>query len=90
MRLRSLVLPDRFIDHGTPQGQLAEAGLDARGIVAAVMRALGAQRPVAVRAGARLRGRLPKQHADPAQPGNGSISSSWSEAWPRAAPRPRR
>ena len=52
VRLRSLVLPDRYIDQGTPQGQLAEAGLDARGIVAAVMRALGAQRPVAVRAGA--------------------------------------
>jgi 1-deoxy-D-xylulose-5-phosphate synthase len=53
VRLRSLVLPDRYIDHGTPQGQLAEAGLDARGIVAAVMRALGGvRRPVAVRAGA--------------------------------------
>ena len=53
VRLRSLVLPDRFIEHGTPPGQCEEVGLDARGIVAAVMRALGgAQRPVAVRAGA--------------------------------------
>jgi 1-deoxy-D-xylulose-5-phosphate synthase len=41
VRLRSLALPDRFIDHGTPAGQYAEAGLDARGIVAAVGRLLG-------------------------------------------------
>jgi 1-deoxy-D-xylulose-5-phosphate synthase len=53
VRLRSLVLPDRFIDHGTPAGQYAEAGLDARGIVAAVMRALGgAREAVPLRAGA--------------------------------------
>jgi 1-deoxy-D-xylulose-5-phosphate synthase len=32
--LRSMILPDRFIDHGTPAGQYAEAGLDARSIVA--------------------------------------------------------
>lgn len=32
VRLRSLVLPDRFIEHGTPEGQLAEAGLDATSI----------------------------------------------------------
>ncbi len=43
-RLRSLVLPDRFIDHGTPAGQYAEAGLNADGIVAAAMRALGEAR----------------------------------------------
>ena len=41
LRLRSLILPDRFIDHGTPTGQYAEAGLDAPAIVAAVKRALG-------------------------------------------------
>ncbi len=41
LRLRSLILPDRFIDHGTPAGQYAEAGLDAPAIVAAVKRALG-------------------------------------------------
>jgi 1-deoxy-D-xylulose-5-phosphate synthase len=35
-RLRSLVLPDRFIDHGTPAGQQAEAGLDAASILARV------------------------------------------------------
>jgi 1-deoxy-D-xylulose-5-phosphate synthase len=43
-RLRSLVLPDRFIDHGTPAGQYEEAGLNAGGIVAAAMRALGEAR----------------------------------------------
>jgi 1-deoxy-D-xylulose-5-phosphate synthase len=51
-RLRSLVLPDRFIDHGTPAGQYEEAGLNAGGIVAAAMRALGqpkaATRPAAL------------------------------------------
>jgi len=34
VKLRSMILPDRFIDHGTPAGQYAEAGLDARSIVA--------------------------------------------------------
>ena len=43
-RLRSLTLPDRFIDHGTPAGQYAEAGLNAEGIVAGAMRALGEAR----------------------------------------------
>ncbi len=33
LKLRSMVLPDRFIDHGTPAGQYAEAGLDAAAIV---------------------------------------------------------
>ena len=41
VRLRSLVLPDRFIDHGTPLGQYAEAGLGNAGIVKAALRALG-------------------------------------------------
>ena len=54
LRLRSLVFPDRFIDHGTPAGQYREAGLDADGIVAAIDAAVGGLRPVkpAVRAGA--------------------------------------
>ncbi len=34
LKLRSMVLPDRFIDHGTPAGQYAEAGLNAEAIVA--------------------------------------------------------
>ena len=36
-RLRSLALPDRFLPHGTRRALLAEAGLDAAGIVRAVL-----------------------------------------------------
>ncbi len=32
LKLRSLVLPDAFVDHGTPAGMYADAGLDAAGI----------------------------------------------------------
>ncbi len=45
LRLRSLTLPDRFIEHGTPAGQYAEAGLDAAAIVARVLRLLGLRGP---------------------------------------------
>ncbi|HWL71177.1 MAG TPA: 1-deoxy-D-xylulose-5-phosphate synthase [Geminicoccus sp.] len=41
VRLRSMILPDRFIDHGTPAGQYAEAGLDAAAIGRRVMQVLG-------------------------------------------------
>ena len=41
VRVRSMTLPDRFIDHGTPAGQIIEAGLGAKDIVTTVMRALG-------------------------------------------------
>ncbi|HYZ64103.1 MAG TPA: 1-deoxy-D-xylulose-5-phosphate synthase [Acetobacteraceae bacterium] len=41
LKLRSLTLPDRFIDHGTPAGQIVEAGLSAKDIVATVLLALG-------------------------------------------------
>ena len=41
LRLRSLVLPDRWLEQGTPAGQYAEAGLDAKAIAAAAVRALG-------------------------------------------------
>ena len=41
LRYRPMVLPDRFIDHASPAAQLAEAGLDARAIVATVLGALG-------------------------------------------------
>jgi 1-deoxy-D-xylulose-5-phosphate synthase len=34
LRLRSLVLPDRFIDQGTPVGMYEEAGLNAAHIAA--------------------------------------------------------
>ena len=39
-RLRAMMRPDRFIDQGSPKGQLAEAGLDAPAIVARVRETL--------------------------------------------------
>jgi 1-deoxy-D-xylulose-5-phosphate synthase len=41
VRVRSMALPDRFIDHNTPAAQMIEAGLGAKDIVATVMGALG-------------------------------------------------
>ncbi len=41
LKLRSMVLPDVFIDHDSPAAMYAKAGLDARGIVAKVFEALG-------------------------------------------------
>jgi 1-deoxy-D-xylulose-5-phosphate synthase len=41
LRVRPMVLPDRFIDHDTQPKQLAQAGLDTPHIVAAATQALG-------------------------------------------------
>ena len=41
LKVRTLHLPDRFIEQNKPQAMYAEAGLDAAGIVAAVFAALG-------------------------------------------------
>jgi 1-deoxy-D-xylulose-5-phosphate synthase len=41
LKVRPLVLPDVFMDHGKPEAMYAEAGLDAAGIVRGVMGALG-------------------------------------------------
>ncbi|PZQ16049.1 MAG: 1-deoxy-D-xylulose-5-phosphate synthase [Ancylobacter novellus] len=41
LKVRTLTLPDRYVDHGTPDGMIAEVGLDAAGIVAAALSALG-------------------------------------------------
>ncbi|MBV9654355.1 MAG: hypothetical protein JOZ42_07295 [Acetobacteraceae bacterium] len=41
VKLRPMVLPDRFIDHDTQPKQIAEAGLSARHIAAAALDALG-------------------------------------------------
>jgi 1-deoxy-D-xylulose-5-phosphate synthase len=41
LKVRTLVLPDRFIDQGKPEKMYADAALDAQGIVAAVFAALG-------------------------------------------------
>ncbi len=40
LKIRPLVLPDRFIDHDKPERQYDEAGLNARQIVAAALQAL--------------------------------------------------
>ncbi len=54
VRLRSLILPDRFVEQGTPAGQYQDAGLDEAAIVALVDKVLGEGRPAkaAARAGA--------------------------------------
>ncbi len=41
LKIRPMVLPDRFIDHNSPAVQYDEAGLNARQIVATAMGALG-------------------------------------------------
>ncbi|MCK9909008.1 1-deoxy-D-xylulose-5-phosphate synthase [Microbacteriaceae bacterium K1510] len=41
LRVRAMVLPDTFIDQDTPAAMYAQAGLDAKGIVAKVFEALG-------------------------------------------------
>ncbi|KAA8530734.1 hypothetical protein F0562_005332 [Nyssa sinensis] len=41
LKLRSMVLPDRYIDHGAPQDQIEEAGLSSRHICATVFSLLG-------------------------------------------------
>uniref|UniRef100_A0A5B7ATH4 1-deoxy-D-xylulose-5-phosphate synthase n=1 Tax=Davidia involucrata TaxID=16924 RepID=A0A5B7ATH4_DAVIN len=41
LKLRSMVLPDRYIDHGSPQDQIEQAGLSSRHICATVLSLLG-------------------------------------------------
>ncbi|CAI9407391.1 1-deoxy-D-xylulose-5-phosphate synthase [Pleomorphomonas sp. T1.2MG-36] len=43
-RFRALTLPDTFVDHDRPERMYADAGLDAQGIVQAVLAALGRNR----------------------------------------------
>jgi len=43
VRVRSMTLPDRFIDHNTPAAQIIEAGLGAKDIVSTALSALGKQ-----------------------------------------------
>ena len=43
LKVRPLVMPDSFIDHDTPVTMYAAAGLDAAGIVASALSALGAE-----------------------------------------------
>jgi 1-deoxy-D-xylulose-5-phosphate synthase len=46
LKVRAMVLPDRFIEHEKPERMYAEAGLDAAGIVAKVFEALGREAKV--------------------------------------------
>ncbi|XP_077215329.1 1-deoxy-D-xylulose-5-phosphate synthase 2, chloroplastic-like [Tasmannia lanceolata] len=41
LKLRSMVLPDRYIDHGSPKDQIEQAGLSSRHIAATVLSLLG-------------------------------------------------
>ena len=41
LKVRSMVLPDVFIDQDSPAAMYAKAGLDAKGIVIKVFEALG-------------------------------------------------
>jgi len=41
LKIRPMVLPDRFQDHDTPEKMYAAAGLDAKSIVATALAALG-------------------------------------------------
>ena len=45
LRLRSMVLPDRFVEQGTPAGQYSDAGLDEAAIVALIDKVLSDGRP---------------------------------------------
>jgi 1-deoxy-D-xylulose-5-phosphate synthase len=44
LKVRALVLPDSYLEHGKPEAMYAAAGLDARGIVTKVFEALGRER----------------------------------------------
>ncbi|WEK52337.1 MAG: 1-deoxy-D-xylulose-5-phosphate synthase [Candidatus Kaistia colombiensis] len=41
LKIRTLVMPDEFVDHDKPEAMIVSSGLDARGIVATVFEALG-------------------------------------------------
>lgn len=47
LKLATLTLPDRYIDQNSPAKMLAEAGLDAKGIVGSVFRLIGRDKYVA-------------------------------------------
>ena len=47
LKIRTLTLPDRFIEHDTPERMYESAGLDANSIVATVLSTLGRGRDTA-------------------------------------------
>ena len=48
LKVRTLALPDRFIEQDSPTSQMHEAGLDAEGIVRGVFNALGREEEAAI------------------------------------------
>ena len=50
LKVRTLTMPDRFIEHGKPEALIAEAGLDSTGIVRTVFTALGRAQDMPARA----------------------------------------
>ena len=56
LKVRTLTLPDTYIDHDKPEVMYAQAGLDAKGIVDTVMKALGIEQGAAVTPAAKLKG----------------------------------
>jgi len=51
LKVRPLVLPDRFLDHDTPERMYEAARLDAKAIVSAVLSAFGRERDAAAALG---------------------------------------
>ena len=49
LKIRTMVLPDAFIDQDSPNAMYAKAGLDAKGIVAKVFEALGREKIGAIK-----------------------------------------
>jgi 1-deoxy-D-xylulose-5-phosphate synthase len=47
LKIRPMVMPDRFIDHDSQPKQLAQAGLSAKDIVAVALTAMGIEAPTA-------------------------------------------
>ena len=47
LKVRTLTLPDAYIDHDSPEKMYAAAGLDAKGIVSKVLSALGDEKGAA-------------------------------------------
>ena len=47
LKVRTMTLPDAYIDHDSPEKMYAAAGLDAKGIVAKVLAALGDEKGAA-------------------------------------------
>ena len=46
LKVRPMVMPDIFMDHAAPEVMYARAGLDRKGIVDAVFRALGTENTI--------------------------------------------